>query len=199
AGDGYYVLGYDITALKTAQAKMERMAQEDTLTGLPNRRAIMKRIAEAFARQQRHGKPLVLMFLDLDGFKGVNDQRGHDAGDEALREFARRLVASVRTTDTVARLGGDEFTVLLEDVTSARHDAVLIADKVVNAMQRPITLEGGQSVRLTTSIGIALHEPADPVTVDELLDRADAAMYVAKRAGKNRYVIADQHGPREHT
>ncbi|WP_187360046.1 bifunctional diguanylate cyclase/phosphodiesterase [Chitinolyticbacter meiyuanensis] len=197
AGDGYYVLGYDITAQKTAQATMERMAQEDTLTGLPNRRAIMKRVTEAIARQQRHGKPLVLMFLDLDGFKGVNDRHGHDAGDEVLREFARRLTASVRATDTVARLGGDEFTILLEDVTSARHDAVLVADKVANAMQQPIVLEGGESVRLTTSIGIALHLPGEPTKVDELLDRADAAMYVAKRAGKNRYVITDQHGTGE--
>jgi diguanylate cyclase (GGDEF)-like protein/PAS domain S-box-containing protein len=187
-GHLFIVFLHDISERKRLHASLEGMALRDTLTDLPNRRALMQTLPEALARARRIGKPLALFFLDLDGFKGVNDRLGHDAGDELLRLLAQRIVGTVRRTDTVARLAGDEFVVLLELLASA-DDAVDIADKLLPLLQQPFLLKAG-TVALSGSIGIALHAPDAQESVEALLSRADAAMYEAKRSGKNRYRIA---------
>jgi diguanylate cyclase (GGDEF)-like protein/PAS domain S-box-containing protein len=179
---------HDITERRQTQASLERMAMKDMLTDLPNRRALQQKLPEALARSARSGKPLAVFFLDLDGFKGVNDRYGHDAGDELLRILAQRIVATVRRTDTVARLAGDEFVVVLELLSHA-DDAVDVAAKLLPALSHPFALEVA-TVTLSGSIGIALHDPASRESPDALLARADHAMYEAKHGGKNRYRIA---------
>jgi diguanylate cyclase (GGDEF)-like protein/PAS domain S-box-containing protein len=187
-GHLFIVFMHDITARKLLHASLEGMANRDMLTDLPNRRALMHTLPEALARARRIGKPLALLFLDLDGFKGVNDAYGHDAGDELLRLLAQRIVGAVRRTDTVARLAGDEFVVLLEMLASAE-DAAEVASKMLPALQAPFALKAA-TVALGASIGIALHMPGCAETVEQLLARADDAMYQAKRSGKNRYCVA---------
>jgi diguanylate cyclase (GGDEF)-like protein/PAS domain S-box-containing protein len=179
---------HDITERRTLHASLEQMALKDMLTDLPNRRALQQRLPQALARSARSGKPLAVFFLDLDGFKGVNDRYGHDAGDELLRILAQRIVATVRRTDTVARLAGDEFVVVLELLSHAE-DAVDVAAKLLPMLSQPFVLETA-TVALSGSIGIALHDPASPESPDALLARADHAMYDAKKGGRNRYRIA---------
>lgn len=179
---------HDITERRMLHASLEQMALKDMLTDLPNRRALQQKLPEALARSARSGKPLAVFFLDLDGFKGVNDRYGHDAGDELLRILAQRIVATVRRTDTVARLAGDEFVVVLELLSHAE-DAVDVADKLLPALSQPFEL-GAATVALSGSIGIAVHEAGSPESADALLVRADQAMYDAKNGGKNRYRIA---------
>jgi diguanylate cyclase (GGDEF)-like protein len=179
---------HDITDRRTLHASLEQMAMKDMLTDLPNRRALQKKLPKALARSARSGKPLAVFFLDLDGFKGVNDRYGHDAGDELLRILAGRIVATVRRTDTVVRLAGDEFVVVLE-MLSQPDDAIEVAAKLLPALEQPFVLEAA-TVSLSGSIGIALHEPASGEGQEALLARADHAMYEAKNGGKNRYSIA---------
>lgn len=181
---------HDITDRRMLHASLEQMAMKDMLTNLPNRRALQQKLPEALARSARSGKAMAVFFLDLDGFKGVNDRYGHDAGDELLRMLGQRIVAAVRRTDTVARLAGDEFVVVLEMLSHA-DDAVDVALKLLPALSQPFALQAA-TVSLSGSIGIALHEPASPEGPDALLARADCAMYDAKNGGKNRYSIAPQ-------
>ncbi|MGH8972809.1 MAG: diguanylate cyclase domain-containing protein [Acidimicrobiia bacterium] len=156
----------------------------DPLTGLPNRVLLMDRMAQTFARARRQGTRVSVFYIDLDGFKGVNDRWGHAVGDEVLASLAGRLTAAVRPADTVARLGGDEFLVLCEGLTSAA-DASDIAVRLLDAVALPLHHPGG-TVRLTASVGSActLHAGTRAVT---LLDAADQAMYRAKRSGGNTY------------
>ncbi|WP_234484348.1 diguanylate cyclase domain-containing protein [Noviherbaspirillum pedocola] len=184
----FVVFMHDITERKMLHASLEGMANRDTLTDLPNRRALMQTMPEAVARARRIGKPLAVFFLDLDGFKGVNDAYGHDAGDELLRLLAHRIVGTVRRTDTVARLAGDEFVVLLEMLSSA-DDAIEVAAKLLAQLRQPFVLRAA-TVSLSGSIGIALHEPDANEAIGALLSRADSAMYQAKRLGKNCYCVA---------
>ncbi|MBB5190327.1 diguanylate cyclase (GGDEF)-like protein/PAS domain S-box-containing protein [Silvimonas terrae] len=190
---GCFTLGVDLSDRKRLEETLRREAMEDPLTGLPNRRAILQLIQRACERQERHPQPLAVFFLDLDGFKAVNDQFGHDAGDEVLTTFGRRLQTCVRKTDSVARLAGDEFTILLEDLQNPKTDATRVAQKIVQAMQQPFDL-GEHQITLSTSIGIALHLPGEPVNAEALLSVADAAMYEIKQSTKNGYRFA---GPPE--
>ncbi len=169
-------------------AELRDMALRDALTGLPNRRALMDTLAEAIQRCDRLGQHCAVLFLDLDGFKGVNDTYGHEEGDELLRQFAARLAGAVRKTDTVARLAGDEFVVLLEllEHTGAIADT---ADKIMEVLQPPYMLKT-TTLSLSSSIGVASYLPGSGEHLDALLARADAAMYKAKRSGKNRVVLA---------
>jgi diguanylate cyclase (GGDEF)-like protein len=147
---------------------------------LANRAFLHERLRQALARSRRHTADTAVLLLDLDGFKQINDTLGHEAGDEVLREVARRIDQAVRTEDTAARLGGDEFAVLAEDL--ADDDAALtIAERITAALGRPVTF-GGRPLSIGASIGIAYSGdgPADP---DDILRRADAAMYHAKREG----------------
>lgn len=176
----------DITDRRRVEEAMQSIAQSDPLTGLANRRVFADRLQLALARNRRSGLESAVLFLDIDRFKEVNDTLGHAAGDALLAQFAKRLRASVRASDTVARFGGDEFLVLLEDVRE-RHNAVRIAQKILEEARQPLRLDGGEAVA-TTSIGIAY---SDAVSSDEdLLKRADRALYEAKAAGRNRYRIA---------
>ena len=177
----------DITQQKAAEDQLRRRAEFDALTGLPNRALFNDRLSGAIERARRSGKPMALLFLDIDHLKGVNDSQGHGAGDELLRIAAKRLLAAVRSVDTVARLAGDEFTVILEGL-AAPADAEAVAMKLVEAMRPPMRL-GGSLVHVSTSVGLALLEPGDSDPAS-LLRRADEALYEAKRAGRDRYAIS---------
>jgi diguanylate cyclase (GGDEF)-like protein len=162
-------------------------ATRDALTGLANRRAFETAL-QSSTPGKRSTDASGVMFLDLDGFKKINDEHGHKAGDEVLVETARRLLGSVRDGDTVARLGGDEFTVLLRGM-HGKDEARVVAERILEAMRQPITLSTGVDVHPTPSLGIALatvHD-SDP---GSLLKEADTAMYEAKRAGKDRWCFA---------
>lgn len=167
-------------------ARMRDMALQDALTGLPNRRAFADRIERATARASRNGSAVAVLFLDLDGFKVINDSLGHEAGDRLLTQVAERLRGLLRPEDMVARLGGDEFTILVEDLSNIG-DAIHIAERINAALAPPVEL-AGRSVSITTSIGIAVTNPDNPRPADLLRD-ADAAMYRAKGGGKARYAI----------
>lgn len=175
----------DITELKASQQQLERLANYDTLTGLPNRRLFQDRLELAIRRGHRWHKGAALLFIDLDGFKEVNDTIGHDVGDLLLREVSARLLQSVREVDSVSRLGGDEFTVVIEDALV--DDAVSVAQRILQALAEPF-LVAGHPLASSASVGIALF-PRDGVDATTLLRNADAAMYKAKRAGRNRYAL----------
>ena len=186
---GYRFIAFlhDITERQMQQASLKAMALKDALTDLPNRRALMQKLPESMARAKRIGKPMAVFFLDLDGFKGVNDGYGHEAGDELLRTLAQRIVGVVRTTDTVARLAGDEFVVVLE-MLNGNPDALDVAEKILHAIRQPFALTAA-TLTLSGSIGIAMHWPKDMTTADQLIMLADGAMYTAKKMGKNRAVV----------
>ncbi|HEX4327743.1 MAG TPA: diguanylate cyclase [Burkholderiales bacterium] len=175
-------------ALSTSQ-QMENLALHDPLTGLANRRLLEDRVRMALrhARREREGGQAAVLFLDLDGFKQVNDTLGHHAGDLLLKQVAGRLQAAVRGDDTVARLGGDEFVVTLNKVTG-EEDASLVAQKIIEAVARPYDLEG-ETAHVTTSMGIAIY-PAHGHDAETLMQGADAALYRAKEAGKNVFRVA---------
>ena len=142
-------------------------------------------LPQAIARADRNGSVIALLFVDLDGFKAVNDAWGHAAGDSLLCEIARRLSDCVRETDSVTRLAGDEFTVLLEGLSAAgRDEALAIADKLLASIRAPVLI-GTESVQVSASIGIAIHMAGTEVSPAQLLKTADMAMYEAKHAGKS--------------
>jgi two-component system, cell cycle response regulator len=168
-------------------AKMlEALALNDPLTGLANRRLLAERMSMALAHARRHKSAMAVVYLDLDGFKQVNDTLGHGAGDALLKMVAERLVATVREEDTVARLGGDEFMIALWDVRGAERVAT-VALKLIEAVSLPYSIEG-HAVSMTTSAGVAIY-PDHGEDVDMLMKSADLALYEAKRAGKNAYRI----------
>ncbi len=164
----------------------------DALTGLPNRQGLAIRLEHAMAVARRERCTAAVLFIDFDGFKAVNDSRGHAAGDAVLREMARRLKARTRDTDTVARWGGDEFVVVVERLDDSR-DVAALAEKLLAVVAEPIAIDG-DVLGLTTSIGISLF-PGDGGTADELVAAADAAMYAAKGGGRAafRYYSARMH------
>jgi diguanylate cyclase (GGDEF)-like protein/PAS domain S-box-containing protein len=176
------------TALGTAigrhrvEVRLSHVAQYDAITGLPNRTLFHDRLLQAIARARRRKSALALIFLDLDGFKEINDTLGHKAGDRLLRAVGARLKHSLREGDTVARLGGDEFTVILEDLHD-RDEATAVAHKVLGALAKPLSLEK-QEFAVTASAGLTVY-PQDSRNVETLLKNADTAMYYAKDKGKN--------------
>ena len=165
--------------------EMAHLARHDALTSLPNRTLFLDRVEQAVSRSRRHGTSLAVLFLDLDGFKGVNDRFGHAEGDELLKRVAERLVACVRDTDSVARLGGDEFAVLVERVEGTRELDVL-CQRMLSALRRDITILGHE-VLVGASIGVAIAAPQDDAP--GLLRNADMAMYRAKALGKDRSFV----------
>ena len=184
---GYRGTGREISARKQAEADIERLAFFDALTGLPNRRLLIDRLSQAVAASARHASFGALLFIDLDNFKVLNDTRGHHMGDELLKQVASRLADCVRNIDTVARLGGDEFVVMLEELSATELDAAALAEsvgkKILTALNQHFVL-GGQEHHSSPSIGVTLffdHQQS----VDELLQRADLAMYQSKAAGRN--------------
>ncbi len=186
AGDRIHMTVADISDRKRAEEQIEYHAYHDVLTQLPNRKLFTDRLTQNLTHARRSGKPLAVMFVDLDHFKEINDTLGHTAGDELLLEMARRLRGCVRADDTVARLGGDEFTIVLSEL---RHpeDAVTVAEKIITAVQRPVVIAGAP-IDVSASIGIALY-PVDGNDPESLLRNADSAMYRAKEAGRNMYQL----------
>jgi diguanylate cyclase (GGDEF)-like protein len=162
-------------------AELERRASHDALTGLPNRALLQDRLEQALAHSERAQSRVAVLFLDLDGFKPVNDNLGHAAGDELLKGVAVRLQECVRKGDTVARLGGDEFVLVLQGTSEA--EAQVIADRVLQALRQPVQLSG-QEVRLAGSLGVSLTSD-QALDADTLLQHADMAMYRAKQSGRN--------------
>ncbi len=181
------VLIRDISERKQAEEKIKHMANHDELTGLPTLRLGKDRLSGAIALARRYKSSVALLFLDLDGFKAVNDSMGHKAGDHVLNEVAARLMQSVRETDTVARIGGDEFIIILTQVDE-KANSVKIAKNILEIVSRSMKIDG-QDIYIGTSIGIALY-PDHGETPAELIKKADEAMYVVKRKGKNNYAFA---------
>jgi len=161
---------------------------------LPNRRLLNDRMEQAIARGLRNGKMQAVCYVDLDNFKPVNDSYGHVAGDRVLIEAARRMEEPIRIEDTIARLGGDEFVLLLVDLeTVAECEAVL--RRIIASLASPFTIAEGTVAELSASIGVALF-PEDGRSTDELVRKADQAMYAAKQAGRNRVVFFSRAGAR---
>ncbi len=184
---GVFGMILDQTELKQAEDQLRVMAEFDALTRLANRYRLYDTIAGSAARAQRHGAARALLYLDVDKFKAINDRHGHAGGDAVLVEFARRLKAATRATDTVARLAGDEFVVLLEDVREVG-DAERVAEAILAAMRRPVRYID-TDIAVGTSIGIAFNtDPGEEA--DAWLHRADGALYAAKSAGRGSYRVA---------
>jgi diguanylate cyclase (GGDEF)-like protein len=182
---GYRGVGRDITDIALARERIASLAYSDALTGLDNRSSLAPTLEKAIERTRRRGTKLAGLFVDLDGFKQINDAHGHDAGDRLLIEVGRRLRAGLRSSDPVARLGGDEFFIVLEDLSDAA-PAERVAQKVLAALLEPYELGAAARGHLTASIGISLY-PDDAGDASTLMKHADTAMYQAKEAGKNAY------------
>lgn len=173
----------DITERRETERRLLYLAQNDQLTGIPNRSLFNDRIHEAMKRTRRNKSLMALMYLDIDYFKSINDGYGHKVGDGLLKEFARRLRASVRTTDTVARLGGDEFTIIMENLKNPV-DAEHLAAKIIEHIRQEVQIDEVQ-LHITTSIGIAFFSD-DELDPDQLINNADKALYRAKEAGRDQ-------------
>ncbi|UKI08041.1 MULTISPECIES: GGDEF domain-containing protein [Variovorax] len=180
-----------LAKLHDNQEALARLAHHDTLTGLPNRKLLDDRLQQALVRARRHSHRVAVLYLDLDGFKTLNDTLGHEAGDQALREIAHRLQALVRQTDTVARIGGDEFVLLAADFEDpAEQSALALARRCIEAIAQPLQVAQSKTV-IGASIGIALGNGGE--TPQDLLAAADKAMYRAKQNGRGSYVVAAQN------
>ncbi len=187
--EGSVTLFDDISRHKTNERKLQQIAHYDALTGLPNRVLLADRLGLAMARARRSHEPLALAFVDLDGFKEVNDNHGHAVGDELLLRLAKRMKDCLRETDTVARLGGDEFAVVMTDM-AVMDDYLNLLDRLLRGLAEPDTIQGHR-VQISASIGVTLYPQPGDIDADQLLRQADHAMYQAKQAGKNRYEVFD--------
>ncbi len=181
--DAMTLLALDMSSVRELHHRLEMLTITDALTGLLNRRGFIQALQAAIARNQRSGRMSALLYLDLDGFKQINDQFGHDRGDEALRWVSQQLQGCLRPYDRLARIGGDEFTVIVEGVNGAE-DVAAVAEKLVGQVSSDL-----DSFHLGASIGIA-RLPTHGNTVEELMRAADSAMYEAKRRGKGQYRFA---------
>jgi diguanylate cyclase (GGDEF)-like protein/PAS domain S-box-containing protein len=174
---------HDVTEATRQGRQLRDMAEHDALTGLPNRLIVLDRLQQAMALARRTGSVLAVAYLDLDGFKAINDQHGHQAGDRVLIEVAHRLTSVVRASDTVCRLGGDEFALLLQgNVGGELFDEALA--RIIEVLRVPFPLAAGIAGTVGASIGFTVF-PDDGVSAQTLLEHADQAMYQAKRAGRN--------------
>lgn len=172
--------------LRQREIELHHRALHDPLTELPNRNLFHERVDHAIATHSRGNTTLAVLFIDLDGFKQINDTFGHGTGDAMLIEVAARLRDSTRTGDTVGRFGGDEFAVLTEQIGTLQ-DATIVADRIVSALQRPFNIDG-QTCHVTASAGVAIYRDGD--NADTTIRSADKAMYYAKAAGKNHYAVS---------
>ena len=174
---------------------LESLAMHDALTGLPNRRQLMDRLTLGIAHADRNDRTMAVMFLDLDGFKKINDTLGHDAGDMLLRMVADRLVSAVRQEDMVARLGGDEFVIALWEIGQADEGVTKLVEKVIEAVSQPYRINS-REVSITASVGVGIY-PTHGDDVLTLMKSADQALMEAKRTGKNDFRIAAQRSHRQ--
>ncbi len=192
-GHQYFVgLIRDISERKEAEEKLTHLALHDPLTGLPNRTQFYDRLEFILSQAQRLKSMAAVLFIDLDGFKAVNDAIGHDMGDQVLRDVSHRLNLCIRKSDVVARLGGDEFTVILNNLQNSQLVAPL-AEKIIAVINQPVE-RNGRSCNVGASIGIAMY-PGDAENIDDLIRAADKAMYQAKQDGKNTYRFAAGGSP----
>ncbi|NOQ36629.1 MAG: diguanylate cyclase, partial [Methylococcaceae bacterium] len=182
----YVAVFSNVSHLLKKQDKLERIAHYDALTGLPNRLLFSDRMGLAMAHAERTGNVLAICYLDLDGFKPINDTLGHAAGDYLLKELAQRFLNVVRSEDTVARLGGDEFVLLFGDLKYADDYKVLL-ERLLEDIAAPVLIQENIA-HVSASIGVTLF-PIDKGDADTLLQHADEAMYEAKRQGKSRYCV----------
>ena len=188
-------VGRDVTAIRDSQnellqayEKLERIAHYDVLTNLPNRVLLADRLSHAMVQCQRRGEVLAVAYLDLDGFKAVNDTHGHSVGDELLIAVSEYMKEALRGGDTLARIGGDEFIAIMVDLEKVE-ESDLVLERLLRATAQPVTL-GDVVMQVSVSIGVTFY-PQDGADADQLIRHADQAMYVAKRAGKNRYHVFD--------
>lgn len=188
AVEGVYGLIHEITKTKAMHTALQFAAATDTLTGIANRRRFDEQLAQSMQRTRAARAPMALAYLDIDRFKAINDSLGHKAGDEVLKEFASRLVRSVRASDLVARLAGDEFVIILEGVNGAA-EVRQVGAKIVDAIRQPFELAGGP-LPVTTSIGIAIFREG-ALTPAQLLDLADQALYAAKGQGRDGVALLE--------
>ena len=184
----YVALFADVTSIRVQQEKLEHLAHFDALTGLPNRLLLSDRLRQSMAHSRRHSQALAVLYLDLDGFKAINDSHGHDVGDALLVAVAAQMKMALRESDTLARMGGDEFVVVLGQLPGAEACLPLV-DRLLQACAMPLRV-GELLLQVSASIGITLF-PQDDSDVDQLLRHADQAMYQAKQMGKNRYHLFD--------
>ena len=184
----------DISQIKAHEEELDRVAHYDPLTGTPNRRLLADRLAQAIARADRSEHLLAVCYLDLDGFKGVNDRYGHSVGDKLLVAVAGGLKHALRAEDTLSRLGGDEFVLLLSNIGSTE-ECSLILERILASVNTPVDIEGS-TVSVSASIGVSLY-PQDHADADTLMRHADQAMYLAKEAGKNRFHLFDPESDRK--
>jgi diguanylate cyclase (GGDEF)-like protein len=187
---GAVIVFHDVSVSKAMVSEMARLAQHDALTDLPNRTLLKDRLSQAIAAARRNDTNVAVLFLDLDGFKHINDSLGHDVGDRLLRSVAARLVSAVRGTDTVARQGGDEFVMLLTEMKHAE-DAGIAAKKILITLAAPHKFHP-RDLRVSASIGVSTY-PQDGEDADTLLKNADTAMYQAKANGPNSYQFFKKH------
>ncbi len=187
----YVGLFSDITSTKMHAQQMERIAHYDALTGLPNRVLLSDRLQLAMAQTQRRGQQVAVAFLDLDGFKAVNDKQGHEAGDQLLVALANHMKRALRDGDTLARLGGDEFVAVLVDLADVNACQPLLTRLLAAAAQQ--IHYGDHQLQVSASLGVTFYPQSEDIDADQLLRQADQAMYQAKLAGKNRYHIFDAH------
>lgn len=187
-GGNIYAIAYDVTERKIAEEKLEKIALYDVLTNLPNRVLLADRLSQAMVQCKRRNLALAVVFMDLDGFKAVNDSYGHNVGDELLIALSKRMKSALRQGDTLARIGGDEFIAILVDLKNIE-DSEPSLERLLRAAAEPVTL-GDAVIQVSASIGVTLY-PEDAADADKLIRHADQAMYVAKQAGKNRYHLFD--------
>jgi len=184
----YVALSNDITLVKEHQNQLERIAHYDVLTDLPNRSLLADRLSQAMLLCGRREQSLAVVFLDLDGFKAVNDHHGHDVGDQLLISLSARMKEALREGDTLSRIGGDEFVAVLTDLANVE-DCEPLLERLLLAVSEPITI-GDVVLSVSASLGVTLY-PQDDADADQLMRHADQAMYVAKGSGKNRYHLFD--------
>ena len=185
----YVGLFFDITAAKEQQQKLDHIAHYDALTNLPNRVLLADRLRQGMLQEQRRGKKLAVVFLDLDGFKSVNDNHGHETGDQLLIALATRMKQCLREGDTLARIGGDEFVAVLGDLDDVNASVPMLI-RLLNVAAQP-TLINGELLQISASLGVTYYPQTQEVEADQLLRQADQAMYQAKQSGKNRYNFFD--------
>lgn len=186
---GVLGVGHDITERQAHQQQLEEMAHFDTLTGLPNRVLLADRLQQALAQTQRRKTVLAVAYLDLDGFKTINDRYGHDTGDQLLKALAGHMRRALREVDTLARLGGDEFVAIYTDLPNVESSLPLLS-RLLAAVSEGVQLEN-LSIKVSASLGVTFYPQDDVTDADQLLRQADQAMYQAKQMGKNRYHIFD--------
>lgn len=182
--------------LRKLEKKIKHITHHDFLTGLPNQNSFNDQLDVMLTKAKRKKHLLALMYLDIDNFKNVNDNMGHAIGDKLLHAFANRLKQCLRSSDLVARFGGDEFILLLDDIKEVQ-DAMVISNKILQAMRQPFNL-GNKSLNITTSIGIAFLRDFE-ISADDFIKQADQALYISKNSGRNTFYIYDNDLTVEHT